>query len=284
MDLPVEPFTPAMAARAGLGRAELERLLREGRVVRLVRGVYVDASVPLGPLGRARALALVLGRRHLVVDRTAAWLHGAPVLPSDPGTGAGVPLDVAGRRRWPGQEVPVMPGEVMVLGGIRCTTPLRTALDVSRHLAPERALPLLDGLLRAGSLQHVALVRAAAAATGLPGGVRAGELAAIADGRARGATESVLRLHWLDARLPTPVPGWTVAGARLTLGLPLHRFGVLLTDASPVASPGAVRPAGWTVLVVDERRVRRSDPASSAAHLEREFHRHLLAQSGAFTG
>ena len=42
--LPIgEPFTPAMAARAGIGRTALDRLLREGRLCRLLRGLHVDA-------------------------------------------------------------------------------------------------------------------------------------------------------------------------------------------------------------------------------------------------
>lgn len=271
-----EPFTPSMAARAGLGRASLERMVRDGQVVRLVRGVYVDAAVTLTPITRARALGLVVSRRHLVVDATAAWVHGGPALRTDPGTP--IPLDVHGRRSYPGPPVPVRPAEITLLGGIRCTSPVRTGLDVARHLAPERALPLLDGMIGAGTLSHADLIGAAAAAVDLPGGARVRELVAFADGRARGVSESVLRMHWLGGQLPTPAAGWRVAGVRLALGLPVHRFGVVLAGDTPVAQRDAVRRRGWTVLALDELRVRRSDPASVAGHLEREFHRHLLGQ------
>lgn len=273
-----EPFTPTIAARAGVGRSALERLVRDGQVVRLVRGVYVDAAAPLTSLTQARALALVLGRRHLVVDRTAAWVHGAPALRA--AAEVPIPLDVVGRKRYPGPPVPVRQDEITVLGGVRCTTPLRTALDVARHLAPERALPLLDGLIRVRALAHADLIAAAAAAGDLPGITQARELAAIADGRASGVSETVLRLHWLGAQLPTPAPGWRVGGVRLALALPVHRFGVVLAGATRPEDRVAVRRRGWTVLALDELRVRRSDPAAVAGHLEREFHRHLLDQMG----
>lgn len=274
-----EPFTPSTAARAGLGRSALERLVREGQVVRLVRGVYVDAATELPSLTRARALALVLGRKHLVVDRTAAWVHGAPALRA--GTDAPIPLDVLGRKQYPGPQVPVDPDEITVLGGVRCTSPVRTALDVARHLAPERALPLLDGLIRAGALAHHELIAAAAEADDhLPGVLQARELAAIADGRAANVSETVLRLHWLGAQLPTPAPGWRVGGVRLALALPVHRFGVVLVGESRPIHRDAIRRTGWTLVALDELRVRRSDPAAVAGHLEREFHRHLLEQMG----
>lgn len=273
---PADPFTPAMAARVGLGRAALERQVRDGQVVRLVRGVYIDAAASLSPSGRARALSLVVSPRHLLVDRTAAWVHGGPGLRTAPD--GPICLDVSGKRRYPGDPVRVGPEEVTVLGGIRCTSPLRTALDVARHLAPERALPLLDGLIRAGALTHRNLIEGAASRGDLPGINQARELAAIADGRSTGISESLLRMHWLDAQLPTPVPGWVVAEVRLSLALPVHRFGVVLRTQARSAEQLRARRAGWTVLVLDEVKVSHSDAASLGGHLEREFHRHLLGQ------
>ncbi|MCW2857337.1 MAG: hypothetical protein JWR52_2952 [Marmoricola sp.] len=272
------PFTPAIAAAAGVGRASLERLHRDGRIVRLLCGVYVDAQVPLTSRVRARAVALVVGRRQVVVDRTAAWVHGAELLtvPAD----APVPLDLHGRRRYVGGHVPFARTDLGELEGITCTTPVRTALDVGRHLAPERALVALDGLLRAGTLRHPELIAASALCHGLPGAGQLRELAARADGRAAEAAESVLRLRWYDARLPTPTPSVRVAGTRLALGLGVQRFGVVLSgQATPAELRGCSR-AGWRVLVVARSRVLAEDPAAVIGHLEREFHQHLLAEAG----
>jgi len=269
----VEPFTPAMAARAGMGRSCLERLLREGRIVRVLRGVYLDAGIVPDRSLRARALALVLGGRHLVVDRTAAWVHGGDRI--DPSTWTAVPLDLHGRRRHPGREVPLGPDDVVRLGPVRVTSPLRTALDVARRLAPDRALASLDGMIRSGALEQRCLLAASARLVGLPGAQQGRELIAIADPRAADGAESVLRLCWLRARLPTPVPAMVVNGARLALALPVQRFAVSL---DPVPVFGDWPAPGWRVLPLDRARVLSGDREYLSEHLEREFHQHLLAQ------
>jgi hypothetical protein len=271
-----EPFTPAAAARLGVGRTALDRMVRAGEITRLVRGVYVAATAELTPVVRARALGLVVSRRHLVVDRTAAWVHGAPALRPRPD--APIPLDLDGRRRFPGGRVHLGPGEITVLGGLRCTSPVRTAVDVARHLAPERALPLLDGLLRSGAITHQELIAASSRLSGLPGGARARELAAMADGRSFGVAESVLRLHWLNAHLPTPTPAWSAAGTRFALALPVHRFGVVVAGETPAIQRLPAIAAGWRVVALDGTKILASDSAALGGHLEREFHRHLLNQ------
>jgi hypothetical protein len=139
-------------------------------------------------------------------------------------------------------------------------------------------LPLLDGLLHAGATTHGDLITASGSLADVPGAARARELSAIADGRSGGVAESVLRLHWLSARLPTPTPAWRVAGTRLALALPLHRFGVVLAGEAPAATRLPAIAAGWRIVAVDGPQILSCDPASAGAHLEREFHRHLLNQ------
>jgi hypothetical protein len=281
--LPIdEPFTPAMAARAGIGRAVLDRLHREGRVRRLLRGVYVDATVPLSPTVRARALALVVGADQVVVGATAAWLHGVDVPQADPARP--VPLEVRGRARpYAGRRLPYAGHDLQTVAGIRCTTPLRTALDLGRRLAPDRALAALDGLLRLGSFTHTALMAELPRFGGHPGAGQLRELAALADARAGCPAESALRLRWLDGRLPTPSPGLVVpapGGHRLALGLPAHRFGAVLAGGVGDAALATLATAGWRVAVVGAERVLRGDPTFVTGHLEREFHLHLLDQVG----
>jgi len=268
----VEPFTPKMAARAGVGRSALERLLRQGRIVRVLRGVYLDSGVEPDLSLRARALALVLTGRQLVVDRTAAWVHGGDRIDALPG--AGVPLDLHGRRRHLGAQPPFGPDDVVRLGRVRVTSPVRTGLDVARQLAPARALAALDGMLRSGSLEHSRLLAAAECLAGLPGGSQARELIAIADPRAACGAESVLRLCWLQARIPTPVPGLVVNGVRLALALPVQRFAVSL---DPVPVFGNWPAPGWRVLALDRARVLAGAGGYLSEHLEREFHQHLLS-------
>lgn len=197
---PPGPVSYAALRAAGVDRPALRRLLKEGRVIRLMRGVYLDLARPCPPSARAAALGLVP--------------------------------------------------------------------ELGRRSPPEDVLVALDALLRCGAFAHGALL--AVAARSGPGLL---ELAARADGRARGATESRLRLWWLETRLPTPVPGYVVAGTRLALALPEHRFAVTLAG-SPRPTPG------WRVLSLDAVRLLASDGAVVQAQLEREFHQHLLGRAG----
>jgi hypothetical protein len=280
--LPLDaPFTPAIAARAGIGRAVLERLVREGRVRRLLRGVYLDATAPTSVSVRARALGLVVGPRQVVIGTTAAWLHGVEVPRADPVP----PVEVLGRSRHAGRSVRLAGHDLQTVEGLRCTTPLRTALDLGRWLAPDRALAALDGLLGTREFSHTALMAEVSRFGGQRGIAQLRELAAVADARARGAAESVLRLRWLEGRLPTPTPGLVVprpggAAARLALGLEVHRFGAVLAGQLGDADLAALGSLGWRVVVLDRRRTLGTDPAYLVGHLEREFHLHLLAQVG----
>jgi len=278
--LPVTlPFTPAMAARAGIGRAVLDRLHREGRVRRLLRGVYLDATVPVTLDVRARALRLVVADHHVVVRATAAWLHGVPV--PAPDAQAPVPVEVSARsvRRGAGA-IRYADRDLQRVGEVRCTSPLRTALDLGRDLAPDRALAVLDGFLAGCAFPHTALMAEVARFGGHPGVRQLRELAAVADGRADGPAESVLRLRWLHGRLPTPTPGLVVGGSRLALGLHVHRFGAVLSGRLADADLRSLSARGWRVVVVAPDRVLRSDPDLVLGHLEREFHLHLLDQVG----
>ena len=284
--LPIgEPFTPAMAAHAGIGRAVLDRLHHEGRVRRLLRGVYLDATVRSSVAVRAKALALVVGDRQVVVGQTAAWLHGVELV--RPAPEAPVPIELHGRgrtHRVGGRPVRYADHDLQTDEGVRCTTPLRTALDLGRWLAPDRALAALDGLLRLRAFPHTALMAELPRVGGTPGVVQLRELAALADGRADGPAESVLRLRWLDGRLPTPAPGLVVpspAGrVRLSLGLEVHRFGAALAGTLSDAELRGLSALGWRVVVLGPERVVRSDAVFLVGHLEREFHLHLLQQVG----
>jgi hypothetical protein len=277
-----EPFTVAMAARAGIGRAALDRLHRGGRMRRLLRGVYVDATVPVSTAVRARALGLVVGGSQVVVGTTAAWLHGVDLPRVDPRAPERVEVHGRARRGHPDRPVRHEPRDLTVVDGVRCTTPLRTALDLGRLLAPDRALAALDGLLGLGGFTHAALLAELPRFGGRSGIVQLRELAAIADGRARGAAESVLRLRWLHGRLPTPSVGLMVrpGGVRLALGLDAHRFGVVVAGDLREPDLATLPILGWRVVVLGPDRVLRGDSALVTGHLEREFHLHLLDQVG----
>jgi hypothetical protein len=266
------PFTRAQALARGTTRPQLERLLEDGSVRRVLRGVYVAASAPDTRDIRAEAVGLVAPDGCFVVDRTAAWIHGVDVGPGP------VPLETlgggAGRRLTGRDVVPVQ--------GLRVTTPLRTALDLGRVLPMGEALAVMDALMRLGGFGHRELLAELPRFTGLRGVAQLRVLSAQADPRSLNAAESVLRLRWHEARVPTPTPGLVVAArhrvVRLALALEGRRFGAVIAGSVPADDLVALEGAGWRVLSLSGPRILACDPMVLTRHLEREFHQYLVAE------
>ena len=96
------------------------------------------------------------------------------------------------------------PDELMRVGGIWVTTPLRTALDLGRLLHRDQALAGLDAMLRLERFSQDELLANVERLARQRGVVQLRALAPLADGRAQSPGESALRLRWLDAGLPRP--------------------------------------------------------------------------------
>jgi hypothetical protein len=230
--LPLDrPFTPVQARGWGVSDWRLRRLLEEGYVRRVLPGVLVAAQVPDTLLQRARALAMVVHPAAVVTDRTAAWLHGVAILPRSRMPDV-PPLQVFHQpgRRLKGVDVAsgermLTPEDVVLVDGIRVTSPLRTALDLGRLLWRFDAIAALDGFLRNG-VDREELLAGIDRFAGYRGVVQLRVLAPLADARAESAAESALRLHWEDAGLPRPVLQLSLDGGafRLDLALPALRY------------------------------------------------------------
>lgn len=230
-----QPFTPDEAAALGVSRRQLRSLVHRCLVRRVVRGVYAAAQAPDDLAFRARAVALVLPTDAVATDRTAAWLHGVDLVPRTAATVA-PPIEFflePGRRaRRLGVESgerTLMSRDVVELGGVRATSPVRTALDLARLVWRFDALAALDQFLRLG-VSQTQLVAELDRFRGYRGVVQARQLVPLADPRAESVAESALRLHWHDAGLPRPdLQVWVsdaagVAVYRLDLALPEVRF------------------------------------------------------------
>lgn len=285
--LPLErPFTRAMARVVGVERSALDRMLREGTVRRLLRGVYAASSAPDTTALRAAAVSLVAGRESTAVDRTAAWVHGVDLWGLDTEGVRPVELLAPGRasRARSVCSRDLAGHDVQRVEGLRLTTPLRTALDLGRLLAPDLAIGAMDLLLRTGTFSHVELLSEIARLAGHRGVGQLRTLAAQVDARSDGLAESALRLRWHQARLPTAVPGMPVSAGgrlvRLSLGAEQRQFGAVLAGQVSASDLEALGRAGWRIVVLEEERVLRTDPSVWMRHLEREFHQQLLAQTG----
>ena len=285
--LPLDrPFTRAMARTSGVERPALERMLREGTVRRLLRGAYVAGSAVETPELRAAAVALVVSRQAIAVDRTAAWVHGVDTVP--PGAAEVRPVEVISPTRTsrggPGTGRQLSGHDLEHIAGLRLTTPLRTALDLGRLLPPELALGAMDRLLATDRFTHVQLLAEIPRMAGHRGVGQLRVLAAQVDARSTGLAESALRLHWHRAQLPTAVPGMPVCAAgrlvRLSLGVERRQFGAVLAGQVSADDLVALEGAGWRVVVLSAERVLRTPAEAWMHHLEREFHQQLLAQAG----
>ena len=203
------PFSSAEASRLGVDESLRRRLVERGLLRPLLRGVFVAAGVPDSLRLRVAALGLVVPEHAVVVDRTAAWLHGVDALPRS-AIHRMPSLDVFSRQgsrlRRPGvtsgiRDLTVR--DLETIGPLTVTTPLRTACDLGRLLWRFDALSAIDGFLRLG-LDHGLLLSEVGRFAGYRGVRQLRDLAPIGDPGAESPPESALRLHWYDAELPPP--------------------------------------------------------------------------------
>jgi len=216
VDLPSGPFTRYVANRL-FSDAAFRDLLSQGRVRRVLAGVFVDASLDDTIELRCRAAALVISPHAVLCDRTAAWLLGIDVLRFR--DHEVVPrLDVIVLRGCHRVERPQIQGgerdlsaaDVTEIHGVKVTTPLRTVLDLACHLPRYPALAALDAFMRHYGLTTDQLWNELKRYRRRRGVVQARELVLKASPLAESPRESWTRLAILDSNLPTPVPQYWV--------------------------------------------------------------------------
>lgn len=193
-------------ARERLTEGEVRRLVASGRWRRSRwRGVLVDGELPDTPALLVRAAALLVGPDLVACHSTAAQLWGFDVLGPSTLHFLG-PAQLANRSR-PGIQVhPSNLGtaDAVLVDGVWCTPPARTACDVVRLTAPIDGLPTLDAVLRAGRCTPEDLQAAAAGQAGLRQVVRLRQLVPLADARAESPMESRMRWRFVAGGLPAP--------------------------------------------------------------------------------
>jgi hypothetical protein len=213
--LPLDaPFTFAMARAEGVPGETLTELCRLALLRRPVKSVYVVSQLGDSVELRARVLRLVVPEDCVICDRHAGWLHGADMVLAPNEHLELRPISVfrpsgMGRLRnglADSGERNFGVGDVTELHGLRVTTQLRTAWDLGRQRSRDRGLSGLDAMLRLGVFGKAELVFGVPRFRGMRWVTVLRELAPLADGRAESPCESVLRLRWIDLRLPTPRP------------------------------------------------------------------------------
>lgn len=216
--------------------AEVRSRLRRGAWRRTPwPGLYVDGELPDDIPALVRAASLWLGGDLLACHTTAAALWGFDVRSPDAVRSERLhflgPADMDNRRLRGLQVHPSSLGtdDAVMISGVWCTPPARTACDVARLGAPLDALATVDAALRTGWCTREELEVAAQRMRGLRGVARLGRVIPLADARAESAMESRMRWRFLDAGLPAPDLQVEVGAGgrrhRLDIGWREHRLG-----------------------------------------------------------
>ncbi|MEQ4520127.1 type IV toxin-antitoxin system AbiEi family antitoxin [Pseudarthrobacter sp. B907] len=156
---------------------ELQAMAADGVLTRLSQRGYLPPGAASTPQLRARAAACTIPppiRQRVVAGRmTAAWIYGCAGEPDRMALLVDATRRVSSLRATRGcsfHEVRLGPFDVVSLGGLMVSSPLRTAVDIALHVDPERALPALGAMLAAPELgvKLKLLIRAVEATPRLP--------------------------------------------------------------------------------------------------------------------
>jgi very-short-patch-repair endonuclease len=132
---------------AGVPRRAIEHRLAAGRLLRIHAGVYSLAGTQLSPLQHLMAAALAAGTGAVVSHRGAAFLHGLPGIEPQ----ADVSVEAARAPKIRGVAVHRVTRlgrpDTGAVGGIPCTRPARTLLDLAGVLPPATLEVALDDAL-----------------------------------------------------------------------------------------------------------------------------------------
>lgn len=270
---PDEPFTRADLEALGLTLRALRTAIDDHEVRRVVHGVYVAGDAADTIELRVDALSRVVAADQVVCDRTAAWLHGVPILTS-PERDFVPPVEVcalrwhARSRRFGvrGRTRDLIARDLLGIGSMWVTTPLRTALDLGCNLHRRDAMAALDQFGRGHGLTQAELAAETGRFRGRRGVIQLRQLIPLMDPRAESVRESWTRLAMRDAGLPTPVPQFwveidSVPTYRLDLAYPHHCVAIEYDghDFHDLTAEQRhrdeerrdwLRRNGWTVIVV----------------------------------
>lgn len=235
--VPVDrPFTTSWARAQGVDPRRLRAWVRSGLLVMPIHGVLHAAQLADSLQLRLDCLRLVVPADAVVTDRTAAWLHGAPMV-LEPNSHLEVPrVDVfllpGGRIRRTlarsGQR-DLFASEIEEIDGIRLTTRLRTMCDLGMKLPRRHAFAAMCMLMKVADVSADDLRQQAEVRFKGHRWVRQlRTLIPLCDPRFESPGECVLALIWYDTPgLPAFEPQFVVEGPhgcfRLDLAVPgLH--------------------------------------------------------------
>ncbi|MDT0203752.1 type IV toxin-antitoxin system AbiEi family antitoxin [Nocardioides sp. AE5] len=273
---PDEPFHWSQRHDLEISDFTVRRWLRDGRVRRVLTGVYCTTELPDSRHLRAQCAALVLGDGMVLCDRSAAWLWGVDVHAPDErftitDLEVAVPPDQTPPRRAgvKGVRRALRPDEIVTLHGVRVTTPARTAIDLACRRGRWQALATLDGFCRECGLTAQEYVAQLGRHGGRRGVTQARELSTLATALAESAGESWLRAAIIEYGLPAPEPqvDVTVDGIHVRLDLGYRHLRIAIEyDGEEFHGDDRreydeqrrewLRSLGWHVIVVRKHQLK----------------------------
>lgn len=196
------PFRGSDAVRRGaLTRFQLSRHYR------ICPDIYIRRGIGLTPILRAEAAALWAGDDGVLGGFSAAALLGTKWIASHhPAT----VFRQRSRRSVRGIEVRVadlLPAEIVSVGGLRITSPARTAFDLGRWLSArdvDFAITVLDAICQATKITVPEILTVLDNHPGAHGQTRLRQVLDLVDGGAESPQETATRLVLVRAGLPTP--------------------------------------------------------------------------------
>ncbi|WP_369638476.1 endonuclease domain-containing protein, partial [Nocardia sp. JMUB6875] len=227
------------------------------------------------------------GEGAVLVGCSAAAMHGAVWM-------EGFPAEIlVPRRARPPANVLVCRDviaeeEIVLVDGLRCTTPVRTAFDIGRRRRGWLAVALLDSLFRATELDASEVEAFTKLHPGARNCRKLLELLAFTDAGAESIQESRLRLLLQRAGLPRPetqipVQLTRTAGARLDMGYRRWMVGVEYEGAQHWSDPrqfthdidryNLLATLGWIIIRVDATLLR-DNPREVIAKATAALHSH----------
>ncbi len=176
----------------------------------IIRGVYADSDLHVDHGLKIRAATLAIPSDAVITGVSAAWMWGVRLAtPNDP-------VDVVTRRRLGlakrlrVRTSPVPDTDVQETGGVRVTTPLRTAWELALRLSLSEAVTYCDAMARLGRVDPTGLAGYILDRPGEHGCRIAGRVFSLVDSRSESPQESRLRVHMALADLPPPVPQYEI--------------------------------------------------------------------------
>jgi hypothetical protein len=267
---PQTPFTRAELLESGVSPYQWRTLRRDGQIREMVRGVFVDATLPDTLDRRIEVVRRVVPADVVVARSTAGWLQGLEVLDSR-GFPATPPVEVVAKQQEQRPNLSIVsahaaddlrPTDIGEISGVRVTTPLRTASDLARFSRRGDALVAVDAFLHKGLITKQQLIAELPRWVARRGVRQLRETIDLADPLCQSGGESRMRLRVIDMGLPRPtlqIPIhdlWGVVRFFLDLGWRRWRLG-LEYDGEEFHGPEQqehdesrrawIRSRGWTV-------------------------------------